>query len=39
VLGGGGDVAVEAEPDEAFDELVDGEEGGERGEEDLAAGA
>ncbi len=29
--------AVEAEPDEALDELMDGEEGGERGEEKLAA--
>ena len=35
--GRGRDVAVEAEPDEAFNELVDREERGERGEEELAA--
>ena len=29
--------AVESEPDEAFDELMDGEKRGERGEEEFAA--
>jgi hypothetical protein len=32
-----GDAAIEAEPDEALDELVDGEEAGHGGEEELAA--
>ena len=32
-----GDAAVKAEPDEALDELVDGEEAGHCGEEELAA--
>ena len=34
---GGGEDAVEAEPDEAFDELMDGEKCGECGEEEFAA--
>jgi hypothetical protein len=32
-----GDAAVEAEPDEALNELVDGEEAGHGGEEEFAA--
>jgi hypothetical protein len=37
VRGGGREGAVEAQPDEALDELMDGEERGQRGEEQLAA--
>ena len=38
VVGDGGrEVAVEAEPDEALNELMDGKEGGEGGEEEFAA--